>query len=1075
MAPTTRKSAKVVPLHVHASLAHLRACPQCGFRAGAPLMSEGISNEENQGCWYETCLNNRPPRYSTCNYFAWRKDIPEGRPANTETRSCPGLLCTSRADAVNRVPSAVVQDQRPFYRHYTPINAFCTSAKASGPSSDEEPELDPDLYADPDVVSPALDTSRPSVALSIGPYYRAALNESEQQQRLQAELADTEARHERARAKRHETSLRWWNENDELPQSLVVPVPRWPEFHPPDIPLLAQEFLSGDNRFQYWEAKEATWYTGSTGTAPRDLRKLSKDDLCYRSWDVKRGIGMPGQQVRCHMPEDFVPSASSLDPMPYLMTPRAHTRFSSPTPTSPPGSGSSAVSWFDETPTRPPSRSESDLPEINESLTPSEDPLPALFPSEHVPAFPTPSSSSTSPLDLSSAPRGPRGWPWRYALHVQPSESRLFPLPPRRSPSTSLSLHVALALPPPTMASSTTRSIMPSTFWDNLTAEILKLLVPLWTGSKSGSNKAAWSSALVDAGGSIDWARIDRWTNYNLGDPGENPEEDVDMRGWLMDRCMYLHIQSGKLTFAKHLKGLDMATGTYLPNDVSQPSNAGSAPQPSDLDDPMPDPANATQSARAPMVGPSVTGATAPADGPSTAGVGADSDVVPVTEPAAPSTHVDPASVRQKIAALLNMTTGNAESDCALLGQCIDAVGFKTKDDNEPVWLNTGLPARKNGRLHAKSDVALYGVDARPDPLHPRGKMVFVIMKQADLRYVPEFRAVVVKSPDVFEALAADVRFQQGNVCFTVPVAVHGAVLEFAVGAIDSDKEAHTNEGFHLHTIPLNPDMSSPSFRNIRFGVQFRADRHEDGELPSTSDVLTEDDESGRDQGASASAHVSRGKKGNLALDVAQLQWLCATNDGAFLNNAAVKLLRSTHAKSKFPYASVVTIAHTIFDIAKVGWLPDTAPVLARGTKIRYSAIGRLVGRSAGWVGLAVKLHEQLEAYKADPDVSWRLRKRRNGLVGVKTLLKEIKLAVEGDEAMDEDDGDGRPEEDKDEDGEGVDGLENEDEDDDEDGDGVDGQDDEDEDDHGSYSAEMPPGGVNYGARVLSESEESSE
>lgn len=72
-------------------------------------------------------------------------------------------------------------------------------------------QIDLDLYADPDDVSPALDTSRPSVALSIGPYYQATLTTLEQQQRLQAELAETEARHERARAKRHETSLRWWN------------------------------------------------------------------------------------------------------------------------------------------------------------------------------------------------------------------------------------------------------------------------------------------------------------------------------------------------------------------------------------------------------------------------------------------------------------------------------------------------------------------------------------------------------------------------------------------------------------------------------------------------------------------------------------------------------------------------------------------------------------------------------------------------------------------------------------------------------------------------------------------------
>ena len=201
-------------------------------------------------------------------------------------------------------------------------------------TQDEDPlrQLDPDLFGDADIVPPALDPSRPSVALSIGPYYRAALDGSEQQQRLQAEFADMEARHERARAKRHETSLKWWNEvsrpvlsrylcapdatlqNDELPQSLVVPVPKWPDFHPPDVPLLAEEFLSTISRFQYWEAKEATWYTGSSGSAPRDLRKLTKDDLCYRSWGVKCGIGMPGQEVGLQRPDDYMPSGSSLIP-----------------------------------------------------------------------------------------------------------------------------------------------------------------------------------------------------------------------------------------------------------------------------------------------------------------------------------------------------------------------------------------------------------------------------------------------------------------------------------------------------------------------------------------------------------------------------------------------------------------------------------------------------------------------------------------------------------------------------------------------------------------------------------------
>ena len=92
------------------------------------------------------------------------------------------------------------------------------SSRRTGASQDATQDvdplggLDPDLFGGADNVPPALDTSRPSVALSIGPYYRAALDGSEQQQRLQAEFADTEACHERARAKRHETSLKWWTE-----------------------------------------------------------------------------------------------------------------------------------------------------------------------------------------------------------------------------------------------------------------------------------------------------------------------------------------------------------------------------------------------------------------------------------------------------------------------------------------------------------------------------------------------------------------------------------------------------------------------------------------------------------------------------------------------------------------------------------------------------------------------------------------------------------------------------------------------------------------------------------------------
>ena len=78
-------------------------------------------------------------------------------------------------------------------------------------------------------------------------------------------------------------------------------------------------------------------------------------------------------------------------------------------------------------------------------------------------------------------------------------------------------------------------------------------------------------------------------------------------------------------------------------------------------------------------------------------------------------------------------------------------------DDEKPALASNGLPSRRSGKLYATGDVGLYGVDARPDLVHPEGTTVFVIMRGAELRYLPQIKAVIVKSPEVFVALAADV------------------------------------------------------------------------------------------------------------------------------------------------------------------------------------------------------------------------------------------------------------------------------------------------------------------------------
>ena len=39
-----------------------------------------------------------------------------------------------------------------------------------------------------------------------------------------------------------------------------------------------------------------------------------------------------------------------------------------------------------------------------------------------------------------------------------------------------------------------------------------------------------------------------------MDDPGEDSDEDVVLREWLMDRNMHLHIQAGKIVISKHFK-----------------------------------------------------------------------------------------------------------------------------------------------------------------------------------------------------------------------------------------------------------------------------------------------------------------------------------------------------------------------------------------------------------------------------------------------------------------------------------------------------------------------------------------
>ena len=75
-------------------------------------------------------------------------------------------------------------------------------------------------------------------------------------------------------------------------------------FHPKDIPYLVDRYQCDTQPFQYYDSKKRVWYTGTRFSAARDLKKLSPEDLCYRSQGVTSGEGMPCPSKKRPPPDD---------------------------------------------------------------------------------------------------------------------------------------------------------------------------------------------------------------------------------------------------------------------------------------------------------------------------------------------------------------------------------------------------------------------------------------------------------------------------------------------------------------------------------------------------------------------------------------------------------------------------------------------------------------------------------------------------------------------------------------------------------------------------------------------------
>ncbi|KAI1792446.1 hypothetical protein LXA43DRAFT_1060710 [Ganoderma leucocontextum] len=440
-----------------AVLSHLKACTKCGYYVGAPVICKGQSNPTKKGFWFEKCLNNEQPVPDSCDYFKWRNDIPRGKPTDrgeTKKSQCPGPLCTQagKPNAINvectfGISSASASDNARvllYPGHATKESSEPTGrgrkakatkkqCKARARSSSCEGGEDPTET----LLEDALESTpkrppqkRSSYATPTGPAYQARISAIDAEQRLFEEERAKRVRQEHAKAHVQVITLRWWTKNGGEPEVVEIVVENPSVFHPKDIPQLVEDYHCDQEKFQYYDSKKGLWYTGSKGSAPRDLAKLSEDDLCYRSLGVAWGDGMPGAQKKRPAPDGFAAPETPRRAIPpfrdFPMTPESRNRHSvSPVTTSPPRSGSSPFAE-DDRPAFLETPSQGDLSitpfaqdwlaysALNETLPP----IPALFPPELDCAEALNMPSTSEPLDLTIAPRGRFQWPWKYVCDM---------------------------------------------------------------------------------------------------------------------------------------------------------------------------------------------------------------------------------------------------------------------------------------------------------------------------------------------------------------------------------------------------------------------------------------------------------------------------------------------------------------------------------------------------------------------------------------------------------------------------------------------------------------------------------
>ncbi|KAJ7447728.1 hypothetical protein B0H11DRAFT_362761 [Mycena galericulata] len=280
-----------VPRLTYNYLQHLEECHLCFTSEARPnqymtivIMGTGKTNAENEGLWYKKCLSNP----GICNGFKWALSIARG-PRSREDSAivCPGRLCLTRPlprAGSNSCHIGLCQNCCVLAHQETPTIPVCpctTHLRALRKEAGSSPAVP---------VASSSGLPRPkSFATPLSDTYQARLRDLENENHQRISSVADERSYIRKASK--VVTFQWWSVDGGEPDTMDVPAPSHPWFHPVHSPDMIALYGVDKKMFSYFDPAHNVWKITSSNTGPQFVQKDVV--LQFRSLGVKTGVGMP--------------------------------------------------------------------------------------------------------------------------------------------------------------------------------------------------------------------------------------------------------------------------------------------------------------------------------------------------------------------------------------------------------------------------------------------------------------------------------------------------------------------------------------------------------------------------------------------------------------------------------------------------------------------------------------------------------------------------------------------------------------------------------------------------------------